>query len=280
MPNSDRGCGAGCLRRRHKKFLKNRLEAKRHKNEPATDPTATVADAPLVGEISVADEIKIGSEIAGNLLGAAPLIKDIALQNYVNRVGRWVATQSERPDLPWTFAVIESGDINAFAAPGGFVFVTRGLYKLLGDESELAGVLAHEISHVVKKHHLKIFQKSTLIDKGSKLLSKEIDHGKKSQALLGSGAEITSRGLDKDVEFEADRLGIVLAARAGYEPWGLANVLQAISNVGSDNSVALLFKTHPHPDERLSALDVATENSLGELQGGKVLTARFYRLKN
>jgi len=85
------------------------------------------------------EEIQIGREITGNLLGASPLVKDAALQKYVNQVGRWVANQSERADLPWHFGVIESEDINAFAAPGGYVIITKGLYRKLENEAQLAG---------------------------------------------------------------------------------------------------------------------------------------------
>ena len=81
------------------------------------------------------EEIAIGHQIAGSLLGAAPLVKDRPLQQYVNNVGRWIASQSERPDLPWHFGVIQSDDINAFAIPGGYVYVTRGLYRLLASEA-------------------------------------------------------------------------------------------------------------------------------------------------
>src|SRR5579859_6825435 len=139
---------------------------------------------PPVGNVPEADEVKIGRQIAGNLLGAAPLVKNPALQAYVNRVGRWVASQSERPDLKWTFGVIESRDVNAFAAPGGYVFVTQGLYRLLRDEAELAGVLAHEIAHVNKKHHLKLLQKSQAIDVGSKLLKKQMGDEKIAKTLI------------------------------------------------------------------------------------------------
>src|SRR5512145_1976492 len=95
------------------------------------------------------------------------------LKKYVNRVGEWVASQSERPDLPWHFGVIQSDDVNAFAAPGGYIFVTLGLYRLLQNEADLAGVLGHEIGHVIRQHHLKILQQSKLVDLGGKALSKE-----------------------------------------------------------------------------------------------------------
>ena len=232
-----------------------------------------------LGGYSEEEEIAIGQQIAGNLLGAAPLVQDKKLQKYVNNVGRWVADQSERPDLPWHFGVIDSSDINAFAAPGGYVFVTRGLYKLLNNESELAGVLAHEIGHVIKKHHMKILQQSKMLDLGSRLIGKQVGGNDKIAGLIGSGAEIVSRSLDKGAEFEADRIGVVLAARAGYDGYGLPAVLQQIGHTpADDSSVALLFKTHPRPDERLSRLDDAMGSRFDKLNG-KTLEQRFYRLK-
>ncbi len=202
------------------------------------------------------EEVQLGREITGNLLGAAPLVKDEALQKYVNQVGRWVASQSKRSDLPWHFGVIESEDLNAFAAPGGYVIITKGLYRKLENEARLAGVLGHEIGHVEKKHHLKVLQKSQLLNIGASLLGEKFGKGNQTvDKVIGSGAEILSRGLDKDAEFEADRIGIVLATRAGYEPYGLPEVLQVLGQTGkNDGSVALLFKTHPHPDDRLAKL--------------------------
>lgn len=228
------------------------------------------------------EEIQLGREIAGNLLGAAPLVKDQALQKYVNQVGRWVATQSERPDLPWHFGVIESNDLNAFAAPGGYVLITKGLYRKLANEAELAGVLAHEIGHVIKKHHLKLIQKQQMLSFGAGLLGESVGKDNNTvQKLIGSGAEIYARSLDKDAEFEADRIGVILAGRAGYDPYGLPSVLQEIGHVSKDDgSVALLFKTHPHPDDRLAKLGDAVGNRLDAVTDGKTLEDRLYKLKD
>jgi predicted Zn-dependent protease len=235
-----------------------------------------------VGKTSTEDEIKIGREISGNLLGAAPLVKDIELQKYVNRVGRWVAMQSERPDLPWHFGVIESNDINAFAAPGGYVLLAKGLYRALNNEAELAGVLAHEIGHVVKKHQLKLIQKQQLLDVGAGVLGENVSKNNDSiRKLIGSGAEICARSLDKDAEFEADRVGVVLAGRAGYDPYGLAEVLQTIGHASKDDGrVALLFKTHPPPDDRLAKLGDAIGDRLDVIKDGKTLAERFYKIKD
>ena len=228
---------------------------------------------------SQAEEIQLGRQITGNLLGAAPLVKDAALQKYVNEIGRWVASQSERPDLPWHFGVIESEDINAFAAPGGYVIITKGLYRKLENEAQLAGILGHEISHVVRKHHLRLLQKTQLLNIGAKLLGTKLGKGDDTvQKVIGNGAEILARGLDKDAEYEADRMGVILAARSGYEPFGLPEVLQSISETGNTSRVQLLYKTHPHPDDRLLRLGDAIGDRLDKVQG-KTLGERFYKLK-
>ena len=231
------------------------------------------------GSFSQQEEVAIGRQIAGNLLGASPLVKDRQLQKYVNNVGRWVASQSNRPDLEWHFGVIESNDVNAFAAPGGYIFVTRGLYRLLGSEADLAGVLGHEIGHVVEKHHLRILQQSRLLDLGARLLARETGENGRIKNLIGSGAEVVARALDKNAEFEADRIAVVLAARAGYDAWGLPEVLQQIGRFARDDgSVALLFKTHPHPDERLDRLGAAMNERFDKARG-QALAGRFYRIK-
>lgn len=248
--------------------------------EPAKDKPGLSDVIGALRGVSTEEEVVIGRQIAGNLLGAAPLVKDDKLQAYVNRVGRWVALQSGRADLKWTFGVIESADINAFAAPGGYVFVTRGLYARLQDEAQLAGVLAHEVGHVEQKHHLKLLQQQQLLSAGSSILTKKLKDKESVQRLIGSGAEIFARGLDKSAEFEADRIGVVLATRAGYDSYGLPAVLQDIGAVSQDaGSVALLFKTHPHPDERLAQLGEAMGERFDRVKGARNLRERLYRLK-
>lgn len=234
----------------------------------------------LFGDYSLEDENRIGRQIAGNLLGAVPLVRDDALQRYVNLVGNWVALQSGRNDVTWRFGVLDTEDINAFAAPGGYVFVTRGLYRLLNNEAELAGVLGHEIAHVTQKHHLKVLKQSTLIGAlGQAASNKAQGSDQIVQNLIGNGAEIMARGLDKDAEFEADRIGMVFAARAGYDPWGLPTVLQDMAGLpAKDNRTSLLYKTHPHPADRLAALGEAVGGRMDAVRG-KDLPDRFYRIK-
>jgi predicted Zn-dependent protease len=234
----------------------------------------------LFGDYTIEEENRIGRQIAGDLLGAVQLVRDDKLQRYVNLVGNWVALQSGRKDVTWHFGVLDTEDINAFAAPGGYVFVTKGLYRRLNNEAELAGVLAHEIAHVTKKHHLKVLKQSTLIGELGKVASGQAKGSDPAvQNLIGNGAEIMARGLDKNAEFEADRFGIVFAARAGYEPWGLPSVLQDMAALpAKDSRMGLLYKTHPHPADRLAALGEAVDGNLDSV-GGKDLASRFYRIR-
>ncbi len=209
-------------------------------------------------EVDEKEEIEIGRDIAARLLGAAPLAADEALQRYVNNVGRWLAAQTERPGLPWRFGVLEAPQLNAFATPGGHIFVTRGLVARMTSEAELAGVLAHEIAHVLKKHHLKAIQKTAQLELANTVVgtfTRQEDGANRREKLLAAGSELFARGLDKDDELEADRLGVVIAARAGYDAYGLPAVLQTLQAMNpQDSGLALMFKTHPAPAERLDAL--------------------------
>ena len=213
--------------------------------------------------VTEAQEIELGHGIASNLLGASPLLDNQRAQVYVNQVGRWLSLQTDRPDLPWQFGVLASTDLNAFATPGGTIFITKGLLLRLTNESELAGVLAHEMVHVLSKHHLAALQKAARMNIASDLASEAIND--KGNPLLDkavkAGTEVYARGLDKDDEFEADRKGIVIATRAGYDPYGLPAVLQMLDAANAkDSSLALMFKTHPAPRDRLNLLDKIMAN--------------------
>jgi len=218
--------------------------------------SAKSAIVPLTEE----EEIALGQGVASNLMSLAPLLADQEVQTYVNRVGRWISLHSERPDLPWTFAVLDHEDINAFAAPGGYIVLTKGMLLKLRSEAELAGVLAHEIAHIVRKHHLNAIQSSNAKIAAKEGLSLLMDaKGKTDERLLkaiSAGTEMYGRGLDKDDEFESDRVGVVLAARSGYDPFGLPAALQTLQGITSDSSgFQLMLETHPKPSDRLNQLD-------------------------
>lgn len=256
-------------------------------NDPDTQKALGIGKKALESfkDIPEPEEIELGQGITANLLGAAPLVRDDALQKYVNRVGLWLALHSERPGLPWRFGVTDDADVNAFGTPGGSILITRGLYEKLRNESELAGVLAHEIAHVVKKHQLEAIKSQLGREWQSELAEMAAERKGGSRAMhqlkaFSAGTELFARGLDKDDEFQADRMGVVLAARAGYNPFGLVGSLQTLEALNpQDGAVALMFKTHPAPAKRLDRLADAMGEQLDRYAGSAPEPARFYRLK-
>jgi len=228
------------------------------------------------------EEEQIGYATAATLLGAAKPINDPAVQEYVNKVGLWVALQSDRPNLPWHFAVVDSNDIDAFAVPGGYVFITRGLLLHMRSEAELAGALGHEISHVVLKQQLKALQQAAQLNLLGAAAQFELQqHGQNTQ-LFNNVANATrnlySKGLDKQDEFEADRMGVVLAARAGYDPYGLLAVLQTLETVDpKSNGMQLLLATHPAPAARVALLSAEMQAGHMDRYGRQVEGTRRYQ---
>jgi predicted Zn-dependent protease len=220
-------------------------------------------------EIGPEEEEKIGGDLASMILGAAPLVDNEAEQHYVNRVGMWLAMHTDRADLPWKFGVIDTEDVNAFSTPGGYVLISRGLFERVRNESELAGVLAHEIAHVVQKHHLHALQNemrtSAVADVGSSVVGSGGVTGFLTEQVIKAGKTLYTRGLDKNDEYEADRMGVVIAARAGYSPYGLIGVLQTMSAEQADKGLALMMKTHPNPVDRMDRLGKAMGSKLDAL---------------
>lgn len=243
----------------------NRPAAQPQVTAPApSPPPAVVAEPPpppppeILRELTEAEEIEVGNAIAAGLLGASPLAKSQQQQKYLNNVGFWLALNSGRPELPWHFGIIESSTINAFATPGGNVFVTRGLIERTRSESELAGILAREIAHVVQRHYLNDFRKNApkwLIADVVSLKSNGLasDSGR---AIARVGLEGFARGLPREDVFEADKIGIAIAGRSGYEPYGLVAVLQTLNAIPpNDPAMALFNTTHPSPADRLATLE-------------------------
>lgn len=237
-------------------------------------------------KIGEQEEVQLGGDLAGMILGAAPLVEDQAEQDHVNRLGRWLALHSERPDLPWKFGVIDNGDFNAFSMPGGYVLVTRGLIERMRSEAELAGVLAHEIAHVTRRHHITALQRplreQALGDMNSYFhpVNTGVIPGQFRSALMKAGKEMYTKGLSEEDEYEADRMGVVIAGRSGFSPFGLAGVLQTLSAGTGDRAYALDAKTHPEPVRRLEQLDAAMGTRLDALPGVIEDSASFVTLRN
>ncbi|HSS29254.1 MAG TPA: M48 family metalloprotease [Usitatibacter sp.] len=230
-----------------------------------------VENKDAVKEYNQDEEIALGDALSASILGASPLHPDANLQRYVNRVGKWLAMHSGRPDLPWSFAVIDTDTINAFAMPGGDILVSSGLVKRLNSESELAGVLGHEIAHVVKKHQLQAIQSSArgnlFASIGKDVAADRIGRsggGYVAQtvktAASNAAADLIKDGfflrpLDRSMEYEADQLGVVIATRAGYDPYGLVSALQMLAQYKGGADAASMLSTHPPAEERIGQLE-------------------------
>jgi predicted Zn-dependent protease len=236
------------------------------------------------GNVPRKKEIQLGEELSAGLLGAVKLVDDAEVHSYVNQVGRWLAQQTSRnkKKWPWRFGILDTDTVNAFAAPGGHVFVTRGLFVLLENEAELAGVLAHEMGHVLEKHHLGAIQKSTQGEVFQDLLVKSTKKNRAAlKTLLGAGMQLYSRGLEREDEYAADRLGVVIAARAGYDPFALLNVLTTVDSLDPhDPNLTLMFSTHPPTAERLARLDSAMEGKLDKYASQSTGADRFLEIRN
>jgi beta-barrel assembly-enhancing protease len=184
-------------------------------------------------EIGEAREIEIGDELAVTLLEGGKLLNNDRAQEYVNQVGRWLTTGTERVDLPWQFGIMDRAEIGAYPLPGGKVLITRGMLKKLTSEAELAGVLAHEIAHVLKRHQLKTMS---------------ADGG---QEKLGA----INFPMDRALEFEADRMAAVIMARAGYDANAYLNVLRTLqSDRSNDQGLSMLNAVHPPLKDRIAEL--------------------------
>ncbi|WP_415891070.1 M48 family metalloprotease [Neptuniibacter sp. SY11_33] len=243
-------------------------------------------------EKSLAEEVEIGEEVSTVLLQKASIYNVRDVQSYVNSVGMWLAQQTERTDIPWTFSVIRDDSFNAFATPGGFIYITTGTLEQLQSEAELAGVLAHEIAHVVQKHHLRAIQKEAKIgiaaDIARFLRDSQSDSSDSSGAtvfgdhsvenkLLNTIQDVYSDGLARSDELEADKMGMVIAARAGYDPMAYIAVLQKIDAQQDDSAFWQAFsKRHPSAEDRLAELyKLADQMSYIE---GKELNNRYSKM--
>lgn len=225
------------------------------------------------------DEEQVGEAAAAKILGAARITENTSLQTYVNTLGASLANLTERPGLSWRFAVVESVNVNAFAAPGGIVLITRGLFKLLDSEDELAAVICHEIGHVVGKHHYKVILKQRLTEDATKQLA-STQSDKTLNDLSNLSSVIYARGLDKGAEFDADLFAIQLLAKSGYDASALIGVFEKLAKLQiGDSRSALLFSTHPLPFDRLDQLSRLSLESLPPATSPEKRKARFQAAK-
>jgi predicted Zn-dependent protease len=206
-------------------------------------------------KISDAEERQIGQQVSDKLVNEFGVYQDPGVAKYVSLVGGVMAQASSRPSLEWQFIVLDTDGVNAFAAPGGFIHVTRGLLGLVKNEAELAGVIGHEITHAAKKHTVNSIQKNSYIKFGSEEVNQG---GGLTQGLISRFAEraylsVLNNEFDRGDENESDEEGVQLANKVGYAPTGLSSVLTKLADRNKDRKEPNgLFASHPVIKDRLT----------------------------
>lgn len=209
-----------------------------------------------VRDLSMTDkeEQELGAAVSERIRTRYGVVQDAAVHRYVALVGMALAQGSTRPALPWTFVVLDTDGVNAFAAPGGYVHITRGALALIKNEAELAGVLGHEVIHVTEKHTIRAIQKSKAVQMGA------------AETLSGSSAlmeravtatydNIVERGFGRAEENESDEAGVTLANKIGYAPNGLVAFLTTLKDRNKESKEKRgLFASHPEMQERLDRI--------------------------
>ena len=207
-------------------------------------------------EVPYDTEVVIGESLALEGFGRYGLpVANSGLQEYVNLVGTAVARNSPRPDIPSRFVVVDSPVYNAFACPGGIIFVSSGLVRSMNDESELACVLAHEVGHVAHKHALQSIRRAQFLSGVGKLTAASMkgNKGQQYQGMIGDlQGLLFDQGLDKKMEYEADITAMETAYRTGYDPFGMIRVLETLQarEAGAEKAGSW-FSTHPPVRSRL-----------------------------
>jgi predicted Zn-dependent protease len=220
----------------------------------------STSDEEIVSDVT--EEIRFGREIAARVIARYGLLEDPALMKYVNLVGHALSQNTNRPELNFHFAILKTDEINAYAAPGGYVFVTRGALLKMHDESELAGVLAHEIGHIVEKHVVRELKVRGADSSAAMGLAALI--GGSSQSARTAFAQAVDKAIDilfkdgykREDEVQADRDAVMFCALSGYEPAGLVKYFGRLKAI-KGKYTEVLDLTHPTYEDRIAWLKEA-----------------------
>lgn len=244
--------------------------------------TFLVLLAPMAAAVSLEEEIKLGQEEHRKIIAQFGVYRDKDLQAYVDRVGQRVAKQSSRPELEYTFTVLDDELINAMALPGGFVYVTRGILAHMNSESELAAVLGHEIAHVTQKHAFKTQNRGKALQALSTVAAILTQNG--SVAEIGNlFGGVLLRGYGREMELEADTVGAGYMAKAGYSPDAMLQTIEILKNKDRiefeqarlENRQPRVYhgflSTHPDSDTRYKEAVIAKNELLSEQNLGEFI---------
>jgi predicted Zn-dependent protease len=237
--------------------------------------STAVAAVDYMGKTNINAETEdgMGQSVAVSMTNTYPLTKDVALNKYVSLVGLTVVNASDRPVGNWQFGVLETTDVNAFAGPNGYIFVTRGALNRMDNEAQLAGVLAHEVTHVLHHHGIEAVKASETTDFFKTLADINVRDATGTAQMVNhlAGPTVTTvakNGYGQGQENDADANAIKLMVAAGYDPHAFPQFLQKLQSAGGG-----LFSTHPGKPERIAKTNQQIA-SLGN-PGGKTLEARF-----
>jgi len=237
----------------------------------ATNPATGKSQIMLVSE---AQEIAMGKQAHPEILAQMGVYDEPEIQEYVSALGQELAAKSERPHLEWHFTVVDDPLVNAFALPGGYIYITRGILAHFNSEAELAGVLGHEIGHVVARHSANQMSKQQLatigLVVGSVLLEPEDRY---LGNLAGAGMQLAFLKFGRDDERQADDLGLRYIDKVGYDPRPMANVFETLGRVGAAAGGAAgpnWFSTHPAPENRVARIQAGIAEIGGDFSGRPV----------
>src|SRR6185312_12163717 len=208
--------------------------------------------------VSESQEIEMGKQSAQEVQQSIGYYNDPAVQQYVSSIGMKMAKASERPNLPWEFHVVNDASVNAFALPGGFIFVTRGLMTSINDEAELATVVGHEIGHVTNRHSVQQISKAQVAQLGlgvGSILSSDIA---KYGQLASAGLSVLFLKYSRDAENQADKAGFRYALNQNYDVREMTKVfetLDRISQAGGGGKLPEWLSTHPAPENRIQHIE-------------------------
>jgi predicted Zn-dependent protease len=243
----------------------------------ATNPATGDREFSLMSE---AQEIDLGRQMDVEVRREMGVYNDPELQRYVETVGMRLAKQSDRPNLPWHFAVVDSPAVNAFALPGGYIYLTRGIMPFLDNESQLAGVLGHEIGHVTARHAAQQYTKATSAGVGLALLGIFVPEARPYGGLAENALGLLFLKHGRDAERQADTLGVEYATRTGWDPAGVAGMLNTLARLdeagGSRKGVPNWLSTHPAPADRVREVQATVAQAATKVPGKPVVDEAQY----
>jgi predicted Zn-dependent protease len=232
---------------------------------------------PATGErqltlMSEAQEVAMGRQAEPQVLASFGEYPDRDLQTYVNELGQALAASSERPQLDWTFHVLDDPLVNAFAYPGGYIYVTRGILSYFNSEAELVSVLGHEIGHVTARHSVEQIGQQQLAQLGLGIAAAASEDFRPYAGYAAAGLQVLFLKFSRDDERQADDLGLRYMTRGGYDPEQMPNVFRAFDRMQSaaGEQIPDWQSTHPNPADRVGRIEAQIVRLPPELRDGKI----------